>query len=86
LIVEFARPIPASAVNTLIAVTVPTFGAGNTVVNLTAHGFQRLINSLQGLAAGSTVGGPPSGPVLCRAGLFVEAIAGLFTGCVYVKV
>lgn len=41
LIVEFPRPIPASAVNTPIVVTVPSFGAGSTTQAVTAHGFQR---------------------------------------------
>lgn len=41
LIVEFARPIPASAVNTAIVVNVPSFGAGNTAAAVTARGFQR---------------------------------------------
>lgn len=40
LIIEFTRPIPASAPNTAIIVTLPAFGAGNTNVALTAHGFQ----------------------------------------------
>jgi hypothetical protein len=39
LIVEFSRPIPASAVNTAIVVTVPSFGAGNTLAAVVAHGF-----------------------------------------------
>ncbi len=37
LAVEFASPIPASAVNT--AVDVPSFGAGNTAAAVVAHGF-----------------------------------------------
>lgn len=40
LVVEFARPIPASAPNTAIVVNVPSFGAGNTVAQAGAHGFQ----------------------------------------------
>ncbi len=40
LIVEFARPIPASALNTAIVVNVPSFGAGNTDAAVVAHGFQ----------------------------------------------
>ena len=40
LIVEFARPIPASAVNTAVVVNVPSFGSGNTLAAATAHGFQ----------------------------------------------
>ena len=39
LIVEFSRPIPSSAVNTAIAVVVPSFGAGNTNSAVVAHGF-----------------------------------------------
>jgi len=41
LVVEFARPIPASAVNTPIVLTVPSFGTGNTVANAAIHGFYR---------------------------------------------
>lgn len=42
LTVEFSRPIPASALNTAIAVNVPSFGAGNTNAAVTAHGFQQV--------------------------------------------
>lgn len=41
LLVEFARPIPASAPNTAIVVNVPSFGAGNTNAAVTAHGYQQ---------------------------------------------
>ena len=41
LILEFNRPIPASALNTAIVVNVPSFGAGNTAAAATAQGFQR---------------------------------------------
>jgi hypothetical protein len=41
LVVEFARPIPASAANTAIVVNVPSFGSGNTAAAVTAHGFTR---------------------------------------------
>lgn len=37
----FDRPIPASAVNTAIVVTVPSFGAGNTSSTVSAWGFNR---------------------------------------------
>jgi len=40
LAVQFARPIPASALNTAIVVNVPTFGAGNTSAIVHADGFQ----------------------------------------------
>lgn len=40
LIVEFSAPIPASAVNTAIVVTLPALGAGNTNAAVVAHGFQ----------------------------------------------
>lgn len=40
LIVEFPAPIPASAVNTAIVVTLPALGAGNTNAAVVAHGFQ----------------------------------------------
>lgn len=41
LVVEFDRPIPASADNTAIVVNVPSFGAGNTSAIVSAHGFNR---------------------------------------------
>lgn len=41
LVVAFSRPIPASAVNTAIVVSFPSFGAGNTNACVSAHGFQR---------------------------------------------
>lgn len=40
LIVEFAVPIPASADNTAIVVTVPALGVGNTNSTVVAHGYQ----------------------------------------------
>ncbi|HMD82603.1 MAG TPA: hypothetical protein VKE92_14910 [Anaerolineales bacterium] len=40
LIVTFATPIPASAVNTTIVVTLPAGGAGNTHAAVVAHGYQ----------------------------------------------
>ena len=39
LVVEFTQPIPASAVNTAVSVTVPAAGSGSTVETATAHGF-----------------------------------------------
>lgn len=39
LIVEFPVPIPASAVNTAIVVTLPASGAGGTNATVVAHGF-----------------------------------------------
>jgi hypothetical protein len=39
LVVEFSTPIPSSAVNTAIVVTLPAGGAGNTNASVTAHGF-----------------------------------------------
>lgn len=48
LIIEFARPIPASAVNTAIVVNVPAFGAGNTNVAVTAHGYQQAASAVGG--------------------------------------
>lgn len=41
LIVEFALPIPGSAVNTAIVVTCPAGGAGNTNATVVAHGYQQ---------------------------------------------
>ena len=40
LIVKFMPPIPASALNTAIAVNVPALGAGAPGVSVAAHGFQ----------------------------------------------
>lgn len=40
LVVTFDPPIPASAVNTAITVTLPSLGAGNTAAATVAHGFQ----------------------------------------------
>lgn len=40
LVVEFHPPIPASAVNTAIVVTLPALGAGNTNATAVAHGYQ----------------------------------------------
>lgn len=40
LIVQFPAPIPASAINTAIVVTLPSLGAGNTNATVVAHGFQ----------------------------------------------
>ncbi len=39
LVVEFNPPIPASAVNTQIALFLGAFGSGNTFEIITAHGF-----------------------------------------------
>lgn len=39
LVVEFVRPIPTTAVNTAIVLTVPSFGAGNTSAVAEIHGF-----------------------------------------------
>lgn len=39
LIVQFAAPLPASAVNTAIVVTCPASGAGGTNNTVVAHGF-----------------------------------------------
>ena len=40
LIVEFAKPIPASAANVAIVVSCPTLGTGNTANSVVAHGYQ----------------------------------------------
>jgi hypothetical protein len=39
LCVRFDPPLPASAVNTAITVTVPALGAGNTKARVNVHGF-----------------------------------------------
>ena len=39
--VNFNPPLPASAVNTAIVLTVPTFGSGNTNAAANAWGFQK---------------------------------------------
>ncbi|RUV16965.1 MULTISPECIES: hypothetical protein [unclassified Mesorhizobium] len=41
LVVQFAQPIPASAANTAIVLTLPALGAGNTNAAVVAHGFQQ---------------------------------------------
>lgn len=41
LIVQFAPPIPASAVNTAIVVSCPSLGAGNTNNTVVAHGYRK---------------------------------------------
>lgn len=40
LVVQFDPPIPASAANTAIVVTVPALGVGNTNSAVVAHGYQ----------------------------------------------
>lgn len=40
LVVEYIKPIPASAPNTLITVSMPTLGAGNAAAAISAHGYQ----------------------------------------------
>lgn len=40
LVVQFPTPIPASATNTTIVVTLPALGAGNTNATVVAHGYQ----------------------------------------------
>lgn len=40
LAVEFPKPIPASAPNTAIVVSLPSLGAGNTNAAVSAHGYQ----------------------------------------------
>jgi hypothetical protein len=40
LVISFAKPIPASAVNTAIAVSCPASGTGGTNCTVTAEGFQ----------------------------------------------
>jgi hypothetical protein len=39
--VTFYPPLPASAVNTAIVVTLPALGAGNTNATVVAHGYQQ---------------------------------------------
>jgi hypothetical protein len=86
LIIEYARPIPASALNTAITVNVPSFGAGNLNAAVTAHGFQRTVTGSANVGNNSTTSGPSANPVLCRSGLFLEVLAGTVAGCVWVKV
>ena len=40
LVVQFTRPVPASAANTAVVVNVPSFGAGNTASAVAATGFR----------------------------------------------
>jgi hypothetical protein len=39
LVITFPRPIPATGPNVAIAVSVPSFGLGNTNAAVTAHGY-----------------------------------------------
>jgi hypothetical protein len=39
LLVRFSMPLPASAMNTAIAITLPALGAGNTKAAVAIHGF-----------------------------------------------
>lgn len=39
LIVKFQMPLPASAINTAITITLPALGAGNTKAAVAIHGF-----------------------------------------------
>lgn len=40
LVVSFSYPLPASAVNTSIVISLPSLGIGNTNACIVAHGFQ----------------------------------------------
>ncbi len=40
LVVEFSKPLPASAVNTAIVLTLPSLGAGNTNAAVCLHGYR----------------------------------------------
>lgn len=40
LVVQFPMPLPASAVNTAITLSLPALGSGNTNAAVVAHGFQ----------------------------------------------
>ncbi len=40
--VRFPTPLPASGLNTAIAVVVPSYGAGNTAASVVAYGFYML--------------------------------------------
>jgi hypothetical protein len=85
LIVQFARPIPATALNTAIAVSMPTFGAGNTAARIHAHGFQRLV-AASGAAAGLITSGPGGlDKLLIKTGIFMRMISGSVTGAIWVK-
>lgn len=39
LVVQFSQPIPASAVNTAVSLTLPSLGAGNTNAVVNLHGY-----------------------------------------------
>jgi len=41
LVVNFPKPLPASAVDTAIVLTLPALGSGNTNAAVNAHGFQQ---------------------------------------------
>jgi hypothetical protein len=85
LVVEFGRPIPASALNTAISVTVPSFGVGNGNAAATAHGFQRTVGSTATQTGVASSLSFPSPGVLCRSGLFMRVITGSVVGSAWVR-
>lgn len=86
LLVEFSRPIPASAANTAITVNVPTPGAGNTAFAVTAHGFQRTATAAAAAVAGTATATVPGAGALLRSGLFLRVIQGSVTGAVWLRI
>jgi hypothetical protein len=86
LFVEYARPIPASALNTAITVAASSPGAGNTAIAVTAHGFQRTVGTGAAGTGQSATGGPQEPGTLCRGGLYLRVVTGSVVGGVSVRV
>jgi hypothetical protein len=85
LVVQFPRPIPASALNTAITLNVPSFGAGNTNAAATLHGFQRLIGSTGAQTGQAPSQNLPGNGLLLRSGLFMRMITGTVVGAIWIK-
>ena len=85
LVVEFVRPIPASGLNTAIAINVPSFGAGNTLVAATIHGFQRTLGATAANSAQTASGPGGLNYLLMKSGVFMRVISGSVAGAIWVK-
>lgn len=86
LIVEYARPIPASGLNVAIVVNVPSFGSGNTNAAVTAHGYQLTTGSTAGQSGQTATSDLGEPGVLCRGGLYLRVITGSVVGSAWVRV
>jgi len=85
LVVEYARPIPASAANTAITVAATSPGAGNTAFSVTAHGFQRTVGATAANSALSVTADLDASAPFCRGGLYLSVVAGSVKGSVWVR-